>query len=44
MSGFALDPTRHPAGVGFLAKPFTVDSLIGIVKETLGSRLSRQWP
>jgi two-component system cell cycle sensor histidine kinase/response regulator CckA len=38
MSGFALDPTRHPAGVGFLAKPFTVESLVGIVKETLGSR------
>lgn len=38
MSGFALDPTRHPAGVGFLAKPFTVESLVGIVKETLASR------
>ena len=37
MSGFALDPL-HPAGAGFPAKPFTVESLIGIVKNTLGSR------
>jgi two-component system cell cycle sensor histidine kinase/response regulator CckA len=38
MSGFAKDPARHPSGAGFLAKPFTVESLVGIVKENLGSR------
>ena len=35
MSAFAPDPTRHPSGDGFLAKPFTSESLIGIVEKAL---------
>jgi CheY-like chemotaxis protein len=35
MSAFARDTRRHPAGDGFLAKPFTVASLTGIVEEAL---------
>jgi len=35
MSGFARDATRHPSGDTFLAKPFTVESLNGIVREAL---------
>lgn len=35
MSGFAHDITRHPSGDGFLAKPFTVESLTGIVQKAL---------
>jgi len=35
MSAFARDTKRHPAGDGFLAKPFTVASLTGIVEEAL---------
>jgi CheY-like chemotaxis protein len=36
MSGFACDPVRHPLGDGFLAKPFSVESLTAIVHATLG--------
>ncbi|MBI3400976.1 MAG: response regulator [Acidobacteria bacterium] len=35
ISAFAPDPTRHPSGDGFLAKPFTSESLIGIVERAL---------
>ena len=35
LSGFACDPTRQPATDGFLAKPFTVESLTGIVQHAL---------
>jgi CheY-like chemotaxis protein len=35
MSAFARDTKRHPIGDGFLAKPFTVASLTGIVEEAL---------
>ena len=35
MSAFARDTKRHPAGDGFLPKPFTVASLTGIVEEAL---------
>jgi CheY-like chemotaxis protein len=34
-SGFARDIARHPSGDGFLAKPFTIESLTGIVAEAL---------
>jgi two-component system cell cycle sensor histidine kinase/response regulator CckA len=37
MSGFAHDATRHPSGDSFLAKPFTVESLTGIVQEALAA-------
>ena len=37
MSGFARDAARHPSGDGFLAKPFTVESLTGIVQEALAA-------
>jgi two-component system cell cycle sensor histidine kinase/response regulator CckA len=37
MSGFARDAARHPAGDGFLAKPFTVETLTGIVHEALAA-------
>jgi len=37
MSGFARDPVRHPIGDGFLAKPFTVESLTGIVQQALAA-------
>jgi signal transduction histidine kinase len=35
MSAFAHDVSRHPNGDGFLAKPFTIESLTGIVEEAL---------
>lgn len=35
MSAFAPDPARHLSGAGFLAKPFTSESLISIVDEAL---------
>jgi two-component system, cell cycle sensor histidine kinase and response regulator CckA len=35
MSAFARDTTRHPNGDDFLAKPFTVESLTGIVENAL---------
>lgn len=35
MSAFAPDPTRHPSGDGFLAKPFTSEALIDIVEKAL---------
>ena len=35
MSAFAHDASRHPNGDGFLAKPFTIESLTGIVEEAL---------
>ena len=35
ISAFAPDPTRHPSGDGFLAKPFTSESLTGIVEKAL---------
>lgn len=35
MSAFAPDPTRRPSGDGFLAKPFTSESLIDIVEKAL---------
>ena len=34
-SGFAPDTARHPTGDGFLAKPFTIESLTGIVAKAL---------
>ena len=34
-SGFARDTARHPSGDGFLAKPFTIESLTGIVANAL---------
>ncbi len=34
-SGFAPDTARHPSGDGFLAKPFTIESLTGIVAKAL---------
>jgi two-component system, cell cycle sensor histidine kinase and response regulator CckA len=37
MSGFARDAVRHPIGDGFLAKPFTVESLTGIVQQALAA-------
>jgi CheY-like chemotaxis protein len=37
MSAFARDAARHPAGDGFLAKPFSVASLTAIVEEALKS-------
>jgi two-component system cell cycle sensor histidine kinase/response regulator CckA len=37
ISGFARDATRHPAGDGFLAKPFTVESLTGVVRAALAA-------
>jgi len=41
MSGFARDTTRHPSGDGFLVKPFTVESLTGIVKDALDAQRSQ---
>ena len=35
MSAFAHDATRHPDCDGFLAKPFTIESLTGVVEEAL---------
>jgi len=35
MSAFASDPTRHPSGDGFLAKPFTAESLTATVSKAL---------
>jgi hypothetical protein len=35
MSAFSRDATRHPSGDGFLAEPFTIESLTGIVEEAL---------
>ena len=35
MSAFAHDSARHPGGDTFLAKPFTVESLTGIVRDAL---------
>jgi CheY-like chemotaxis protein len=35
ISAFAPDPTRQPCGDGFLAKPFTSESLTGIVEKAL---------
>jgi two-component system cell cycle sensor histidine kinase/response regulator CckA len=35
MSAFARDVARHPSGDGFLAKPFTIESLTGIVQASL---------
>jgi CheY-like chemotaxis protein len=40
VSGFAPDPARHPSGDGFLAKPFTVESLAAMVEEALGRAAS----
>ena len=37
MSGFAPDHARHPSGDGFLAKPFTVESLTSVVKAALAA-------
>jgi CheY-like chemotaxis protein len=37
-SGFARDTTRHPSGDGFLAKPFTIESLTNIVEHALVGR------
>ena len=37
-SGFARDTTRHPSGDGFLAKPFTIESLTNIVEHALVAR------
>ena len=35
ISAFAADPARHPSGDGFLAKPFTSESLTSIVAHAL---------
>jgi CheY-like chemotaxis protein len=35
ISGFARDTARHPSGDGFLAKPFTIESLTDIVEHAL---------
>jgi CheY-like chemotaxis protein len=35
MSAFARDAARHPGGDGFLAKPFSVESLTGTVEAAL---------
>lgn len=35
ISAFAPDATRQPGGDGFLAKPFTIESLTGIVDKAL---------
>jgi CheY-like chemotaxis protein len=35
ISGFAPDAARHPSGDGFLAKPFTVESLTDVVEHAL---------
>ena len=35
ISAFAPDPARHPSGDGFLAKPFTSESLTSIVAHAL---------
>ena len=37
MSAFARDMTRHSSGDGFLAKPFTAEALIAIVKQALAT-------
>ncbi len=34
-SAFSLDTARHPNADGFLAKPFTVESLTGSVEHAL---------
>jgi CheY-like chemotaxis protein len=44
MSGFARDPTRHPSGDGFLAKPFTVESLSAIVEDMLDAPCAQREP
>ena len=41
MSAFALDTARHPGTDGFLAKPFTVESLNRIVEKALSSTGAR---
>ena len=41
-SGFARDIARHPSGDGFLAKPFTIESLTGIVAKALSQTRERQ--
>jgi CheY-like chemotaxis protein len=38
MSAFAQDTSRHPVRDGFLQKPFTTESLTGIVEEALRDR------
>jgi two-component SAPR family response regulator len=35
ISAFAPDRTRHPSGDGFLAKPFTSESLVGVIDDAL---------
>ena len=35
MSGFALDVKREPAAHGFLAKPFTIESLTKVVQQVV---------
>lgn len=35
VSAFARDPTRHSSGDGFLAKPFTAESLTAIIDDAL---------
>ena len=35
MSAFARDAVRHPNADGFLAKPFTIEALTGIVEKAL---------
>ena len=44
MSAFARDPLRHPNGDGFIAKPFTIESLSSIVEQTLraGPRIASE--
>jgi CheY-like chemotaxis protein len=41
MSGFARDTTRHLSGDGFLVKPFTAESLTGIVEDALETQFAR---
>jgi CheY-like chemotaxis protein len=39
MSGFARDLKREPAAHGFLAKPFTIESLTNVVQQVAASSL-----
>jgi CheY-like chemotaxis protein len=44
MSGFACDMNRHPAANGFLAKPFTIESLTNVVQQVVSSGPSAVGP
>jgi CheY-like chemotaxis protein len=44
MSGFACDMNRQPAAHGFLAKPFTIESLTSVVQQVAASGPSAVGP